>query len=164
MAVAAAEATAGDEGKAAATTAPAPQKKSAGALALERLMSSKEGLDAAIATPNIHHTFATSKLVSSATDLREHLASAKAQSAANVAATANASPATKPPQKASATAAYQAAAAVAAAEEASTTPVAAAPAPTETAAPATDTAAADAAAVADTAATTDTAESKQPPQ
>ena len=164
MAVAAAEATAGDEGKAAATTAPAPQKKSAGALALERLMSSKEGLDAAIATPNIHHTFATSKLVSSATDLREHLAAAKAQSAANVAATANARSATKPPQKASATAAYQAAAAVAAAEEASTTPVAAAPAPTETAAPATDTAAADAAAVADTAATTDTAESKQPPQ
>lgn len=52
-------------------------KKSAGALALERLMSSRqEGLDAAIETPNIHRKFATNKLIVEDGN-REHLTSNK---------------------------------------------------------------------------------------
>lgn len=57
----------------------APQKKSAGALALERLMSSKEGLGAAIETPNIHRQMAGSKLGTTEDRERAHLSALKSQ-------------------------------------------------------------------------------------
>lgn len=55
------------------------KKKSAGALALERLLSShQDGLDAAIETPNIHRKLAVTKLVTDDAS-REHLTSNKAK-------------------------------------------------------------------------------------
>lgn len=51
------------------------QKKSAGALALERLMSTKYGLGAAVETPNIHRKEQQSKLVASASAPRDHISS-----------------------------------------------------------------------------------------
>ena len=81
----------------------APQKKSAGALALERLMSSKEGLDAAIETPNIHRQMAGSKLGTTEDREREHLSALKSQessathaSSAATAASAETTQAKKP--------------------------------------------------------------------
>ncbi len=57
----------------AADAVPEP-KKSAGARALEQLLSSKaEGLSAATETPNIHHQHAKSQLVRSKDDSRQHL-------------------------------------------------------------------------------------------
>ena len=63
------------------TASAAPKKKSAGALALERLMSSKEGLGAAIETPNIHRQMAGSKVGTTEDREREHLSVLKSQEA-----------------------------------------------------------------------------------
>lgn len=53
-----------------------PVRKSAGALALERLLSSKDdGLAAAVSTPNIHQVEQKSQLVRSAADSRYHVGS-----------------------------------------------------------------------------------------
>ena len=66
----------------AADAVPELLRKSAGALALEQLLSSKaEGLGAATETPNIHHHLEKSQLVRSKDDSRLHLGRKSSQDA-----------------------------------------------------------------------------------